>query len=128
MLVDDDQHDNFFHERVIRKAGVAEKVVQWTKPEEALKYLEAPDTEDHLVPDLIFLDLNMPRIDGWTFIDSYKDIENSSLKDTKVVILTTSLDPSERIRAEAEPFIHGFESKPLTAETLHNIMGEYFLS
>lgn len=126
MLIDDDKHDNFFHERVIRKAGIAEQIVPLTKPEKALEYLEKSPSGEGLTPELIFLDINMPRIDGWAFIDSYKDLQNSSLKHTKVVILTTSIDPEEQFRAETDPHIAGFQTKPLTAEMLEEIILQHF--
>ena len=68
MLVDDNQNDNFFHEREIKKNNVETIVITKNTGIEALQYLKEKKVDEDLQPDLIFLDINMPGMNGWEFL------------------------------------------------------------
>lgn len=126
LLVDDDQHDNFFHKKVIEKAGVSLDVQVVKNGLEAITFLESAADKGFPTPELIFLDINMPRMNGWEFIEAYEQLEKEQQAKIVIVMLTTSLNPEEKEKAETSPTVNDFRSKPLTVEMLHEIMDTHF--
>ena len=126
MLVDDEPHDNYFHKRVINKAGIAQNIVTARDGVEALELLTTKVEGQYLQPNLVFLDINMPRMNGWEFLEAYENLPAEQKAEVVVMMLTTSLNIEDRDRALNNPNIRGFHSKPLTEEALMSIMGEYF--
>jgi CheY-like chemotaxis protein len=126
LLIDDDEPTNFLHKFVIEKTGFAEKCVTVQNGQEALDYLKREEDGKYPQPDLIFLDINMPRMNGWEFLDEYEKLEKAQKGNIVVVMLTTSLDPSDKEKAEKKIGINEFMSKPLTAENVEEIIKRYF--
>lgn len=121
MLVDDNRVDNFFHQRVIRKYDSAIKVVIKETGYEALEYLKDDEREHN--PDIIFLDINMPGMNGWEFIEHYNELDPKYHNSHIVVMLTTSVNPDDKRMAENYNLISEFRSKPLTIEMLEEVIG-----
>lgn len=127
MLVDDNKDDNFFHKRVITKNEAADVVVIKESGEEALEYLRKKQEDSlHPHPDLIFLDINMPKMNGWEFIEEYKKLDKEFQSKMVVVMLTTSENPDDRIFAKKEDIIADFRTKPLTKEMLDEILTQFY--
>ncbi|HYE55136.1 MAG TPA: response regulator [Chitinophagaceae bacterium] len=130
LAIDDDEPTNFFVQMILEEVGCARHIKIVQSGPEALEYLAKSEQEgngdEYPSPDLIFLDINMPAMDGWEFLNEYKklDIANRVI----VVMLTTSLFPEDKSKAAAIPEISGFEHKPLTTEKVHAILGTYFES
>ena len=82
MLIDDNFHDNFFHQLAINELDIANKIQLATDGYEALEMLEKKNA---CIPELIFLDINMPRMNGWEFLEEYKKIAES--RQTKIIII-----------------------------------------
>ena len=76
--------------------------------------------------DLIFLDINMPSMDGWEFLEKYKELKKENSAQIIIIMLTTSLNPDDVLRAYQMPEISGFENKPLTTEKIDRIVKKYF--
>ena len=125
LLIDDDKATNFMHTYLIKKTLVVDTVVSKLNGEEAIAYLTTKKDGEYPQPELIFLDINMPVMNGWEFIEEYKK-SNFSKKSVLIIMLTTSLNPIERKRAEKIEIISGFVTKPLTAEYLQDIVKSYF--
>lgn len=77
-------------------------------------------------PNIIFLDINMPKMNGWEFLEAYKELKAGQKAKVLVVMLTTSINPSDKKRAEQFPDIIGFNSKPLTEQMISQILDRYF--
>ena len=119
MLIDDNKIDNFFHERVIKKCNAAQLTVLVESGAEALEYLK---NDNNIMPDLIFLDINMPGMTGWEFIDHYKELECRLKKTMLVIMLSTSVNPDDKEIACTQDILSDFRSKPLTADMLEEIL------
>jgi len=123
MLIDDNRIDNFFHERVIKKCNGAQTVIAKESGEEALDHLQAND--GRVQPEVIFLDINMPGMTGWEFIEHYKMLDKSLQNAMIVVMLTTSENPDDKARAKMHGILADFKSKPLTKEMLEEVTESY---
>ncbi|MAZ27381.1 MAG: response regulator [Cytophagaceae bacterium] len=126
LLVDDSESDNFYHARIIKKCNVAENIVIKLSAEEALEYLKTLDGEKYPAPELLFLDINMPGMNGWEFLEAYANLDNDQLCGIVVTMLTTSQNDDDRSRATSDRRINHFHNKPLTAEYLMQLMQEHF--
>jgi len=123
LLVDDDVEDNYFHQIVINEMNITERIEVALNGVEALNFLKK---ENQTHPDIIFLDINMPKMNGWEFLQAYKEFKADQNAKEVVVMLSTSLNPSDKERAEQFPDIIGFNSKPLTEEIISEILERYF--
>jgi CheY-like chemotaxis protein len=125
MLVDDNPDDNFIHERVIRKNLVGIKVITQPSGLEALEYLKARSLHKEEHPDLIFLDINMPGMNGWEFLEEYRKLDKELQSRAIVVMLTTSDDPDDKTKAKLLGIPFDFQTKPLTKEMLDFVLEKY---
>jgi len=123
LLIDDDLDDNFFHKIVIEDMNVADTIEIAENGLDALTFLKK---ENQTAPDLIFLDINMPKMNGWEFLEAYKKLNVNQKAKVVVVMLTTSINPADKKRAEQFPEITGFNSKPLTGEIMNEILEKNF--
>lgn len=126
LLVDDDLATNYIHTKVIQKAEIVEKIVAVTDGFDALEYLKEDKSEEYICPDIIFLDINMPGMDGWEFLDEYKKLDEVKKAKVVLVMLSTSLNPDDASMSKAIPSISGFKNKPLTVPLLENIIETHF--
>ena len=127
MLVDDNPDDNFFHEREIRKVNPETIVIIKNSGIDALEYLKSKKAGENIRPVLIFLDINMPRMDGWEFLDEYKQLDKKLQSKVTIIMLTTSDNPVDIARTKAFPFITDYIIKPLTKVKMEDIIKKYFL-
>jgi CheY-like chemotaxis protein len=124
MLVDDNEHDNFFHERTIKKVDASIVVIKMKSGDEALDYLKQTIENTH--PDLILLDINMPGMNGWEFLEQYNLLTQKMQSHALIVMLTTSSSPVELRRALSHKLINDYIIKPLTEESLKDIRARHF--
>lgn len=131
LLVDDDLATNFINKKVIQRANITEHIQVSLNGKEAIDYLSnqgkfKSTTIEYPKPQLILLDINMPVMDGWEFIESYKSLSLEQRKDIVIVMLSSSFNPADRAKAESIDEIVDFKQKPMTKETLIEIMETYF--
>lgn len=126
MLIDDNEDDNFFHERTIKKHDVANTILIHTSALSALDYLKSKDNDKDTHPDLIFLDINMPHMNGWEFLEEYNNIKKELQSQAIVIMLTTSENPDDKIRAKSWDFVSNYVTKPLTEELIDTLIKEHF--
>jgi CheY-like chemotaxis protein len=120
LLVDDDQPTNVLHEIILKKfTSVPLTIKTFLNGKQALDYLkEAPGQY------IIFLDINMPTMSGWDFLDASHNIEGHD--GTRIFILTSSINPEDEQKAAKYPEVNGFEIKPLSVDFLKKHVGELF--
>jgi len=123
LLIDDDDDDNFFHKMVIDEMNITEHVQVAYNGLEALDFLK---DESKPRPDLVFLDINMPKMNGWEFLEANKKLTEGQKAKFMVVMLTTSSNPEDKKRAQQYAEVGDFNPKPLTKETLKVILERYF--
>ncbi len=121
MLIDDSDIDNMLHTRTLKKSGLVEHVIAFEYAEEALKFLSKGE---HGV-DVIFLDINMPRMDGFEFLAAYSELKNQQAT-TIVTMLSTSSNPTDEDRAKSFSSVAMYHAKPLTTEAVQMVVDEHF--
>ena len=126
LLIDDDQATNFLHRMAIEEHGCCKKIITATDGEEALTFLSTPVDGRYPCPEFIFLDINMPRVDGWDFLEAYRKLPEEQRGGVVIVMLTTSLNPRDRDRARKIKEIADFRNKLLTEKMLEGLIAEYF--
>ena len=128
LMIDDDEPTNFLNQMIIEKSGCTDHIKAVQSGQEALDYLtnQAREKSGLHGPDLIFLDINMPAMNGWEFLEKYKTLNKDQKGKIVVVMLTTSLFPEDKIKAQEVPEISCFENKPLTAQKLDRILKGFF--
>lgn len=124
MLIDDSEIDNFINQKMIEGCNIAEKIYIHTSSKSALEFLKnierTSDVTKNLIPEIIFLDINMPIMDGFQFLDEFDKL-SESFKSVKVVMLTTSINPSDIERSSKNKYIIKYINKPLTQEILASL-------
>ncbi len=126
LLVDDYDADNFIHRLVVERYGCAEHIEVARDGKQAIDYLKSCIDKDQSLPELIFLDINMPVMNGWEFLEQFHHLRDSKPGGAVVVMLTTSLNPDDRARAESYPEVRSFTYKPLTESRLDELLKEFY--
>jgi len=120
VLIDDNHITNAYNEIMLEEADICEEYLFFDSPLEALDYFkEETKKETPKLPEFIFLDINMPTLSGWQFLDEYIKV---GIKEIPVIImLTTSLSPTDKEKSEEYSIVREFISKPLTEEHLKSL-------
>lgn len=121
LVVDDDENWCYLSKKILERAGFSREILTVKNGQEALNLLEK-NFEAHLKqPDLIFLDIKMPVMDGFEFLEAVLKKENINLDHIRIYICSSSFNPKDKERANLYP-IAGYISKPLTKEILAEIL------
>lgn len=129
LLLDDDPGSNFLNGTIIKRIGLKAHVQVASTGQDALDYISRKgifEGASHDKPDLIFVDINMPRMNGWDFIERYKRLPKRFIEGTVIVMLTTSDSPTDRDKASQMPEVQEYITKPLTKTKLSALVQNYF--
>ncbi|HEY4650678.1 MAG TPA: response regulator [Pontibacter sp.] len=128
LLIDDDETTNYINKLVVNRAAITEELLVALNGKEAIELITARcegTTSGQDLPQLIMLDINMPVIDGFGFLEAFNKLECLQDKSVVVAVLTTSLNPGDIERAR-QAGVTEFLSKPLTRQMLDKLMETYF--
>ncbi|WP_281239247.1 response regulator [Flavobacterium praedii] len=118
MCIEDDPITIMLFKKVVQKAVFAKEIIYATNGEEAINLI-LDLSKQQTKPQLIFLDLNMPIMGGWEFLDLFNDSDYFNLNYTKVIILSSTIDPKDIKKSKTYPNVIDFLSKPITVEKLN---------
>ena len=121
LLIDDNDIDNFINQRIITSFYFANRVIVKTSAIGALDFIKQ---NKESLPDIIFLDLNMPIMDGFGFLDEFDKMVKADLITAgkcKIIVLSSSMSPDDINRASVNPYVHKYINKPLTESYLEAI-------
>ncbi|HEY0667101.1 MAG TPA: response regulator [Sphingobacteriaceae bacterium] len=121
IIIDDYPINLRIAEMVIKRNGFFDKVSSYSDAERALCALLINYRDYKYLPNVILLDLQMPCMDGWQFLDKFEDIKHSLVKHIHIFILTSSLNDRDIQRSKQYPSVNKFFSKPLTQDMLNEI-------
>lgn len=122
LLIDDSDIDNMVNKRVIDKAGLSSQITVKNSAIAALEYLEnLARAEPENIPGVIFLDIRMPEIDGFGFLDLFKSLPPEVHSVSSIVMLSSSIDTEDYKRAMNNIFVKHFLNKPLHKDSVINL-------
>ncbi len=132
VLIDDDKITNFINKKIIKRADLDVDVKVNYNGREAINYLKklnnSTSGENSPRPGIIFLDINMPGMNGWDFIDEYKKLPLEQKEKIIIAMLTTSINPDDEQIANKIPEINIYLQKPLTVQKLEKTIDAFFSS
>jgi CheY-like chemotaxis protein len=119
LCVDDDPITLMLCKKVITKASFSNNIITAKNGEEAIQYFDSIlNKETDKLPQLVFLDLNMPVMDGWDFLNIFNTPKYSEVN-TKIVVLSSTIDPEDHQKSKNFPMVIDFLSKPISTEMLN---------
>jgi CheY-like chemotaxis protein len=129
VLIEDNETTSFLNNRLLSRLGVARQVSSFSKAEEALNFLWG-DEQDHptdaqAAPDLIFVDLKLPGMSGFDFLERYSQLSTAAQQRTVVAVLTTSMHGADTARVAQYPNVE-YLTKPLTEEKMQRLLAKRF--
>ncbi|WMJ74484.1 response regulator [Cytophagaceae bacterium ABcell3] len=125
LLVDDDSINNYINERLLKKMNICENIKVLLNGEEAIKHIEQEIAQDNsYTPDLILLDINMPVMDGFEFMEAFKKLDLEKKEKVVIIMLTTSTNPGDMDRVK-HSIASDFINKPLTEDKISGILNKY---
>ncbi len=117
LLIDDNDTDNFIHKRIIELAGFSKNIIVKNSGKTALEFLETKE----VIPSVVFLDINMPIVDGFVFLFEYDNFPEEVKEKCKIVILSSSDNKKDIDRIVDNEYVVHFITKPLSEESLNEL-------
>jgi CheY-like chemotaxis protein len=121
LLIDDNYIDNAIHQKILESCRFAKHIIVFESAKLAINFIRNIKPNELKEAIIIFLDLRMPEVDGYAFLEKIRELPPNILSKIKIYVLSSSLDPSDRKKIEKNQLTHFFISKPLTAQVLENL-------
>ncbi|MBX7127105.1 MAG: response regulator [Cyclobacteriaceae bacterium] len=121
MLIDDNEIDNLINQKMIEAADITDTIYTHTGAKSAIEFLrnvERLEVAEKVLPDAIFLDIDMPLMDGFQFLDEFEKLNNATKKKCSIVMLTSSINPQDFSRSKKYSSVKLYLNKPLTHESI----------
>ncbi|ABZ95350.1 Receiver protein of a two-component response regulator [Leptospira biflexa serovar Patoc strain 'Patoc 1 (Ames)'] len=117
-IIDDDKIYQFTTKKIIANAGITVEVLIFSDAENALSFFQEESDNVSQLPDIVFLDINMPFMDGWQFLEAVEPLLSKFPKPIRIYLVSSSVDDADTERAAKIPYVSGYIFKPFTKEKL----------
>lgn len=121
-IIDDDPIHQRITQIMIKKHHLFDEFTSYTEAQKALDFLGNNHENLEILPDVILLDLNMPEVDGWDFLDVFENFKKNLQKDIRVFIVSSSVDEKDLLRSKSFKSVSGFISKPLSPDIIRGLV------
>jgi CheY-like chemotaxis protein len=122
MLIDDNEIDNLINQKMIEASGITNNVYIHTGAKSAIEFLKnlekLAELANEVLPDIIFLDIDMPLMDGFQFLDEFEKLSAKTKDKCKIVMLTSSINPQDLDKSKNYIYVRRYLNKPLSHENL----------
>ena len=121
MLIDDNETDNLINQKMIEAAAITDNIYTHTGAKSAIEFLrnmEKLDVSEKVLRDVIILDIDMPLMDGFQFLDQFEKLSNTTKNKCKIVMLTSSINPQDFNRSKKYDNVKLYLNKPLSHESI----------
>ncbi len=122
MIIDDDDVDAYVFSKLISKNNFAQNILKYNSAEKALNYIIENKENQLLMPQIIFLDIYMPNMNGFEFLENLKKVFKKTIRNCKIIIVSSSIDDSDISRVKLDNCISLFAVKPVTKKIFEDLI------